>query len=430
MISKKILLLAYAISPTRGSEYSSAWNYINSMSKDNELVVLYGASGSHMGDVDEMEHFNKLTPLSNVRFIPIKPNRFSNGLNWLNKANLLGYSFYLAYNIWHRQVYKKAKKLIENENFDLIHFLGPTGYREPGYLNKINLPYIWGPIGGIQNTPKKLIKALPLKNKLFFLIKNSINTIQFRFNSRLKRNLQTADVILTATSENQKLIEDYYKTPSIYFPENGIVNSSIHAPTHLDNLQPNSIINILWIGSIDTRKSLNILLEALAVINSTQWNLSVIGDGNKKNEMQKLSKHLGVDAQISWKGKIARQEVLNLLSKSHIHVVTSLGEGTPTTLWEAMSNGIPTISLDHCGMHDVICEKCGIKIPIQSHNQVVKDIGFQLNRLIKNPQEIKRLSDGVLKCAENYSWNNRHDFFNTIYELAIENWNKKQNRND
>ena len=40
-----ILVLAAFISPTKGSEYSVAWNYVKHMSKYNNLTVVYGASG-------------------------------------------------------------------------------------------------------------------------------------------------------------------------------------------------------------------------------------------------------------------------------------------------------------------------------------------------------------------------------------------------
>ena len=54
---KNILVLAYQLSPTKGSEYSVAWNYVTRMSKYNHLTVLYGVSGIHLGDCDEMEGF-------------------------------------------------------------------------------------------------------------------------------------------------------------------------------------------------------------------------------------------------------------------------------------------------------------------------------------------------------------------------------------
>ena len=172
---RNILVLAYAISPIRGSEYSVAWNYINEMSKDNDLVVLYGAAGNHMGDFDEIESWLLTNSVLNVKFVPVYPNSLTLKLNYLNRKGILPYVFYFAYNFWHRQVYKKTKELIANEHFDLIHFLNPIGYREPGYLWKFDLPYIWGPIGGVSNRPKQLFKDLTLKNKTLFTVRNWAN---------------------------------------------------------------------------------------------------------------------------------------------------------------------------------------------------------------------------------------------------------------
>ena len=54
---KNILVLAAFISPTKGSEYSVAWNYVKHMAKYNNLTVVYGASGDVLGDCSEMERY-------------------------------------------------------------------------------------------------------------------------------------------------------------------------------------------------------------------------------------------------------------------------------------------------------------------------------------------------------------------------------------
>ncbi|MBK7499320.1 MAG: hypothetical protein IPI19_09480 [Ignavibacteriales bacterium] len=270
---KKIIVLAYQISPIRGSEYSVAWNYVSEMSKENELVVFYGASGDHMGDLDLPKEALITKPHSNFRLIGIKPNVFARTVNLLNKSGLFTFSFYVAYRIWQWQVYNRVNLLIKNEQFDIIHFLNPIGYREPGYLWKIDLPYIWGPISGISNRPKQLIKKLTIIEKLFFIFRNMINTLQFKYNIRLKKAIQRTDLLLTATTENQKLIEEYYHKQSIYLPENAITNSSIINPLRTINLNQNDIIKILWIGRIDANKSLIILIEALSRINLGNYHL-------------------------------------------------------------------------------------------------------------------------------------------------------------
>lgn len=421
---KNILVLAYAISPVRGSEYSVAWNYINEMSKDNDLVVLYGAAGNHMGDFDEIESWLLTNSVLNVKFVPVYPNSFTLKLNYLNRKGILPYVFYLAYNFWHRQVYKKTKELIANEHFDLIHFLNPIGYREPGYLWKFDLPYIWGPIGGVPNRPKQLFKDLNIKKKILFTVRNWANSIQFKYNKRLKKALNSADLLLTATTENQVLIQKKYKIESIYLPENAIIESK--AIPRIINIKDGDICNIAWIGSIDSRKSLNFLIEALDKVQIGNWHLHIIGEGPLKQAMQDLAEKMLINTKITWHGHIQRSEVFEILNSSHLHIITSLGEGNPTTIWEAMDRGIPTISLNHCGMKDVICERCGIKINIESVQQVKTDLAYVISDLIQNPAKINDLSAGVLECAKLYTWCKRRQLFNGYYELAIE--NRKQKR--
>ena len=106
---KNILVLAYQLSPTKGSEYSVAWNYVSRMSKYNHLTVLYGASGEHLGDCEEMLQFARENSLTNVTFICVEPNAWTNILNWCNRQGFLNYTFYFAYNHWQKQVYKVVK---------------------------------------------------------------------------------------------------------------------------------------------------------------------------------------------------------------------------------------------------------------------------------------------------------------------------------
>lgn len=109
-----------------------------------------------------------------------------------------------------------------------------------------------------------------------------------------------------------------------------------------------------------------------------------------------------------------------MLQTFHLHIISSLSEANTTVIFEAMSCGVPTMSLDHCGMHDVICERCGIKIPVHSYRQVVRDMGAQLQHLIRNPHILKSLSDGVLQCVPAFRWENRIELFNELYDKAIE----------
>jgi glycosyltransferase involved in cell wall biosynthesis len=233
-------------------------------------------------------------------------------------------------------------------------------------------------------------------------------------------------LLLTATSENKFLIKKKYKKSSIYLPENGIVNLKESIIQRTIQLKKGDLCNLLWIGSIDARKALNILIEALSNLKLENWQLNVIGDGSLMTSIQQLAVERHILNKITWHGHIPRNDVFKLLQTSHLHIITSLGEGNPTTIWETMANGIPTITLNHCGMKDVICEKCGVKIDISSYNQVVCDLANVLSDLISNPHKINELSKGVNECARNYTWEKRRELFNQFYQIAIENWQQKR----
>lgn len=90
-----------------------------------------------------------------------------------------------------------------------------------------------------------------------------------------------------------------------------------------------------------------------------------------------------------------------------------------------MSYGVPTISFDHCGMHDTICERCGIRIPIHSYDQCVADLAIEIDKLLEHPERFEQLANGTIECAQKFTWDAREEFLLNCYELAIKNYNIK-----
>lgn len=225
--------------------------------------------------------------------------------------------------------------------------------------------------------------------------------------------MHRADVLFAATPKSGHMIKKFYHRDAIYLPENGIVKMNRMSPI---TFQQGQKLQLIWIGALCPRKALIILLDALSHTRSRQWHLSVIGDGNLFQQLKRKSNLLGIDDHITWHGSVPRAEVLRLMQTAHLHVISSLGEGNPTVLWEAMSWAVPTMTLDHCGMAGVVCEKCGIKIPIHSYKQVVTDMAKHIDNIIEYPDTLRILSEGVIECSEKFMWSNRIKIFNEVYD--------------
>lgn len=416
----RVLVLAYMVSPYRGSEYSVAWNHITHMAEVCDLTVLYGASGPHMGDTAELEEYLLRQPIPHVRFVAVAPGGAAQWLNTANRNGWLTYTFYLAYRLWHRRVYEVAADLLRLERFDLVHYLGPIGYREPGYLWKLGLPYVWGPIGGATSVPRQLLGALPMAGRFKLGLRALVNWFQLRCSWRVGRALANTDVLLTATTENQDIFRRIRHKESRYLPENGINGCISLDRTKFDVLDP---IALIWIGSIEARKALKILVHALAKTRRPgQFIVHVVGDGPLRAGLQAQVAELGLEASFVWHGQVPRDDVRRLLSDSHLHVVTSLSEGNPTTIWEAMSCGVPTMSLDHCGMRDTVTQGSGVKVPLGDYARVVDGFARALDELAEQPGRLVAMAESVLKEAPRHHCDHRVVYFLSRYAAALEVW--------
>ncbi len=410
----KIILLCYKLSPNRGSEYAVAWNFLRRMFPYHEFFVLYGNDGT--ADNRDMNSWILSHPNENIHYykVELPQTRYANFTKWLYKKEKYS-GFFLMYNLWHKETYKVAKKISKQYDIDIIHYLNPIGFKEPGYLWKVNnIPYIWGPIQGVHNWPLPLYKAISWKGKKEALYRLFAHNAVLLFSLKIRRAVKRADYIFGVSRQTINQFKTLFGKDLEYLPENGITQMMTEQPI---KKEPHSPLNIIWVGKFEDRKCIHLLLMALGKLKNENWILTVCAGGGKLDVVSQI-KALGIEQKVILKGKVSREEVQECFRNSHLHVISSLQDATTTVLFEAMSWGVPTMTLDHCGMGMVVCEKCGIKIPITSYSQVIDDIATAIHDLIRNPQKVQQLSEGVLECSKQYLWDARVQRFNRVYELV------------
>jgi glycosyltransferase involved in cell wall biosynthesis len=410
---RTILVLAYSISPVRGSEYAVGWNYVTQLAGRHKLVVLYGLAGDHMGDAQEIADYRG-TGAGGTEFVFVPPGRIARAINSLNVRGILPFSFYLAYRFWHRTAARRAAAIVAARPVDVIHYLCPIGYREPGYLWQLDTPYVWGPIGGMNMRPLRPFAYYGWKTVAKTLGRNIANWLQFRLNPRLGRAIRHTDVLIANTSENAALVERVYGRRPLLMPENAI--TAVADRPHARQDRP---LAMIWVGRIDAAKALEILIVALGALRDAPWTLEVVGDGVRAAPARALAHELGLAHRIRWSGVLPRAAVAERFAAADVHVLTSLAEAHSTVLWEAMSLGVPTIAFDHCGMHDSICDACGIRVPLGDFDAMAAHLADAIRPLLGDRDEVARLSQGALRCAKANGWDARVERLEAIYDQAI-----------
>lgn len=405
----KILISAYACGPNWGSEIGMGWNWVINLSNYCELTVI-----TESGFQNDIEN---VLPSLNLKFKPIfhyiDIGEKGRKLFWKQGS----FFFYHHYKIWQRKAYLLSKTLVKNQKFDLIHQLNMIGFREPGYLWQIKeIPYIWGPVGGYNQIPWLYLPKLGFNNFVFFTLKNIINEVQKVILSRPKQAAKRADIVFTATKESKDSLLKYSKNVPIILNETG---SNIN----LNLISQNKIgkkFQILWVGKIQGTKALPIALYALNKIKDQfDFNFIIVGDGPDELRCRKLSNKLKLNSRCVWKGKIPNDEVIKLMQESNIMLFTSLKEGTPHVITEALQNGLPVLCHDACGHGSVVTNNCGIKIPMKNFSESIKNFSIQIIKTIQNPNLLADLVDGSIKRAIEISWDSKAQFMVEQYKKLL-----------
>jgi len=94
-------------------------------------------------------------------------------------------------------------------------------------------------------------------------------------------------------------------------------------------------------GDIVARKNYGVAIEAIAKANNPNLHYLICGVGSEKEKLEARAKELGIGKQIHFLG--FRKDVKELLKISDIFLFTSLQEGLPRSLMEAMAVGLPAV---------------------------------------------------------------------------------------
>ena len=189
----------------------------------------------------------------------------------------------------------------------------------------------------------------------------------------------------------------------------------------MDKYHKSDIYNLIVVGSLDARKSVGIFLEALSKIKrKSMIHVNIVGDGPLRSSLEQYSRDNNLASMITWHGQLPRETAIELFDKSHLLVLTSVSEGNPTEIWESMSYGVPTMSYDHCVMHDKWRDGAGVLVSIKPPYQAcVQAVTDSIDYSLDNPEEFLKLATATIERAKEYNWVNRRAYLNEIYDKLL-----------
>jgi glycosyltransferase involved in cell wall biosynthesis len=404
----RVLLLAYACSPYRGGESGVGWQRALETAKKFDTWVLCKQQ-QYEPDIRRFLHEQGEVPGLHFCFIP--RTRFEKFLK------LIPGLYYTAYNRWHRRAYRLAVKLHQELHFDLVHQVNFISFREPGYLWKLDSPFIWGPVGGTQNYPWNFLRIAGIAGALKEGFRTLTNTLQLRFSRRVRQAARRAACLLTANSTNMVDFKKIYQGDPVLLLETGSKDRQVRT---CERGQQNGALKILWSGALQHHKALHLLLIALSKVPAhLEYELRILGKGPLKKRLQKLAQKLGVDSHCTWMGWLPHHEAMAQYHWPDVFAFTSLRDTSGNVVLEALSHGLPVICFDHQGVRDIVTPECGIKIPVTTPEIVVQELADALVALAGNKGRVATLSQMALARAQDYLWSRNAEMVARIYQEVL-----------
>lgn len=117
-----------------------------------------------------------------------------------------------------------------------------------------------------------------------------------------------------------------------------------------------SIARLLCVGRLSEEKGQALLLESIAALiaEGLRLQLHFVGDGPDRRWLENYASQLGVASSIVFEGWIDEAKLLALYSNTDIFVLSSLAEGIPMVLIEAMALEKPCVAPCIAGIPELI----------------------------------------------------------------------------
>jgi glycosyltransferase involved in cell wall biosynthesis len=414
----RILAIAYACNPTRGSEDAVGWGWINAIAQLHDVTVITADYNQH--DIEAVgERPGNAKNNLQFRYVRNRPWHYRPWGAWATiEASPAKPVMSLAYANWLDHAMRLAESETAAGGYDLVHLITYVGWRFCGKFYRLNLPFVWGPIGGLMNTPWRLMPALGIKGAIYYIGRNTVNSLQIAFLPGPRKALRKAGgAVIAATSEIQRSLARHFETTSRVICEVGAPEVGVPEPRLRASDEP---LRICWSGPHVPGKALHLLLNAVALLPmESSIRIEILGDGPFKNSWQALAQRLGVGDKCTWHGRLPRSAALEVMKCCHMFAITSLKELTSTVAVEAISLGLPVVTLNHCGMADLVTDECGIKVDVVSVGQIIRDISAAISRLMNDEALRRRLSQGALARSLDYSWDKKLAAVNEVYSQAL-----------
>jgi glycosyltransferase involved in cell wall biosynthesis len=398
----KILLSAYSCLPNEGSESGIGWNWAKHLAAaGNEVVVLTRGTNK-----PRIEQECATCAIENPRFL------FHELPEPLPRLYRLPFGNYLFYVLWQYSAAKVALRAHITEKFDCVQHVTWACFRLPSFMGRLNIPFIFGPVGGGEDTPKAFRKGLGWRGRLWDALRRSANWLS-TLNPLLRYTFSSATTIVATTPATLSVVPRSHR-------HKGVVHSSVavdgqqqlsQGPREISTIpdsRPRSRLELLFVGRLLPWKGLHLGLKALAraIEGNASVHLTIVGSGSDEARLKGLVKSLSLTDAVTWIPWVKQSELASMYGVFDALLFPSLHDSGGLAVLEAMTFGLPVLCLDLGGPGRSVNDSCGKVFATSGldENALVITFAAFLRQAMEDPALLAALAAGAKVRSSRLTW--------------------------
>lgn len=182
--------------------------------------------------------------------------------------------------------------------------------------------------------------------------------------------------------------------------DQNIIESKKFFESKSSSFEKGNEIVFLTASNLIRLKNIDINLLALSKFKSKRWKYYIIGDGKEKKALVKLTKKLGLENRVIFKGFMKREKVLQEMKRSNVFIMASAPETLGIAYLEAMAKANIVVGAKEWGIDGVVEQgKNGFLVEPRNLRELNKTIEQIFNM---NGRQAKNILLNTWETINNY----------------------------
>lgn len=284
-----------------------------------------------------------------------------------------------------------VRELKAGATFDIGHQIAPQAMRYATPFLGRPLPYVIGPLGGGLSTPEAFSSEVTESGMLGRLRK--LDSFRLKYDPRLRKGYTQADLILGVAPYIGEAL-----TSAMPLKRFEVTLERAHGglePEVTRTSRPNEL-KMVHVGRVVRTKGLRDVIRAMAQLRDMPGiTLKSAGDGPDLAACKAEAEALGVADRVTFLGKIPREDVDKIFAEADVFAFPSFREPMGGVLFEALSWGLPIVTVARGGPDYIVDSSCGVRLPVTTPQQLSTDLANTLRDFAKHPEKRRSLEVGA-----------------------------------